>query len=94
MRFSVLRGEDPAAGELRVELGDCGMDPGLGTVLVSVRDGSGREVVPEHRYQFDVHEPRTLDRGRYVEEPRELPDLPAFLVLGPFRRRLGERGNG
>ncbi len=92
-RELLLRTE--GGGELRVQLEDSEVGPGLGAVLVSVQDGEGREVVPEHPYHFDVRRPDTLDLARYVEEPEELPDLPAFLQVEPYqglRLCLGERG--
>jgi len=81
----VLKAENPADGEIRVELEDFQMGPGLATVRVSVVDEAGREVVPEHPYHFDVRKPGTLDLDRYVSEPEELPDLPAFLAVEPFQ---------
>ncbi|MEW6049055.1 MAG: hypothetical protein AB1609_21725 [Bacillota bacterium] len=92
----VLRAEQ-GSGEIRVELEDFQMGPGLAAIRVSVVDEAGREVVPEHAYHFDVREPGTLDLDRYVSEPEELPDLPAFLIVEPFqgiRPRLRGRGAG
>ena len=91
---AVLLLRTKGGGDLRVELEDSGVGPGLGAVLVSVQCG-GREVVPEHPYHFDVRRPDALDLARYVEEPEELPDLPAFLQVESYqglRPCLGERG--
>ncbi|MGB9879143.1 MAG: hypothetical protein ACPLRM_00150, partial [Anaerolineae bacterium] len=78
--------KDEARNIIEVPLEDCGMGPGLGVVDVSVVDGMGNEIVPSHPYHFDVRAPETLNLARYVEEPEELPDLPAFLQVEPYQK--------
>ncbi|MCR4425047.1 MAG: hypothetical protein NUW23_02500, partial [Firmicutes bacterium] len=80
----ILKNETGATIEVPLE--DCGQGPGLGAVSVSVVDGHGTEIVPNHRYHFDVRTRSTLDLSRYVEEPGELPNLPAFLQVEPYQQ--------
>ncbi|MEW5932072.1 MAG: hypothetical protein AB1816_00610 [Bacillota bacterium] len=80
---------DEEGRQIRVGFGDFGKGPGLGRVLVSVEDSRGNKVVPEHAYHFDVRSPETIDLNRYAEEPEELPDLPAYLVVEPYFRPVG-----
>lgn len=71
---------------IEVPLENCGLGPGLGVVNVSVVDSVGKEIVPSHRYHFDVRTPRTLNLNNYVEEASELPNLPAFLQVEPYQQ--------
>jgi len=38
-------------------------------------------VVSKHPHHFNVRRPDTLDLARYIEEPEELPELPALLQI-------------
>ncbi len=71
---------------IKVPLDDCCKGPGLGVVNISVVDGMGNTIVPDHRYHFDVRTPESLNLNNYVEEPGELPNLPAFLQVEPYQQ--------
>lgn len=84
MNRLVLRNE--TGDEIEVALEDAIQGPGLGVLYVSVIGADGDLLAPEHPYHFDVRKPETIDLSRYVEEPEELPNLPAFLQVEPYQK--------